>query len=61
MGLIKRGNVIIDCRFISRDDIVRGIELYRNESTDLTNDEYLGTLSHVYDQKQFILDHDVEK
>lgn len=62
ISLIKRGNVIIDARFISREETIRGIELY-NLQTDLalTKDEYLGTLNHVYKQPAFILETDIEK
>lgn len=62
IDLIKRGNVIVDCRFIDRPEVERAIELYRGgQAVQLTRDEYLGTLNHVYNQKQFILAKDVEK
>lgn len=62
IGLVKRGNVIVDARFINRQNLKRAIDLYNaNGDVDLNNDEYLGTLNHVYNQKQFILEKDIEK
>ncbi len=57
MNLLDKGNVIIDARFLSRDELNRGINLYhKNEEVVLNDNEYYGTLNHIYDQKQFILE-----
>ncbi len=62
MSIIKKGNVIIDARFIDTKEVKRAINLFNNvEETIVNNNEYLGTLNHIYDQKQFILSKDVEK
>lgn len=62
IGLIKRGNVIVDARFIDRASAERAVDLYNNKVPfELTNEEYLGTLNHVYKQPEFILEQDIEK
>lgn len=60
--VVKSGNIIIDARFISREELQRGIDLYTGKViAEMNSNEYYGTLNHVYEQQQFILHQDADR